>query len=103
MTIRMRIHTLEQLMGSAGPGTFILFQATGATEDDVTGVNYLGVDFTRQPGESLAAMIGRAKVLNPFCPVSVMWLNYSPESSGRRGDFLPDTWPVSTRNVEVQP
>lgn len=102
MNMGKRLAALEARLAGSEDDAVIIFSEVGAFDGDVAGINYGGDLVDRQPGDSLGALVARARALHPFSRFHVLWFEYSAESKGRRGEFLPTTWPATHHQEAMQ-
>ncbi len=90
--LEKRLAALETFAGAADASR--AYMVNGASDDDVAGVNCMSQPLDRQPGETLAELVGRAKALNPMAAHYVMFFEYADSVRQKLGvDYMPDALP----------
>ncbi len=97
--IAQRLSVLENLISRIDSSAVIAFMVDGASDDDVIAISYLGNTVTRADGETLTAMVERAKATQPLARHHVLFFEYPDALRQRLGkdylpETLPNTWPL---------
>lgn len=114
MTLRKRLAQLESVARASDDAIVVAFMVNGASDDDVIAVRGTGGPMlAREAGETLAALVDRAKAQQPHAAAHVLFFEYPDELRVRLGkeympETLPNTWPTAcdeghARHVEQLP